>query len=99
MAAGDMDPSAGPSGLDWRGGRPPQAGTQLLGDDLDNLAGAAILGGPGPLLQQADHHHHAVALREGLGGGPARSRHTTTVKNDGSWSRLRPDTATRNVTR
>jgi hypothetical protein len=88
-----------PSGLDRRGGRPPQAWTQLLGDDLDDLAAAAILTGPGPLLQPADHHH-AVALREGLGGVLGLvAPHTTTVKKLGSLSRLRPDTATRNVAR
>jgi hypothetical protein len=43
-------------------------GPQRLGDDLDHLAGAAILGGPGALLEPAHHHHHAAALGQRLGG-------------------------------
>jgi hypothetical protein len=42
-------------------------GPQLLGHDLDGGAGAAVLGGPAPLLEPT-HDHHPVALRQGLGG-------------------------------
>jgi hypothetical protein len=46
--------------------RPPQAWPQLLGHDLHDRAGAAVLGGPAPLLELA-HDHDAAALRQGLG--------------------------------
>src|ERR687898_2322279 len=43
--------------------RPPQAGAQLVGDDLDGGAGAAVLGGPAPMLESA-HDHDPAALGE-----------------------------------
>src|SRR5215208_3517102 len=46
--------------------RPPQARSQLLGHDLDNRPGAAILSGPAPLLEST-HDHHPAALGKGLG--------------------------------
>ena len=49
------------------GGCPPQARPQLLGYDLDDLAGAAVFSGPAPLLESANDHHSA-ALGQGLGG-------------------------------
>jgi hypothetical protein len=46
---------------------PPTAGSpQLLGHDLHGRAGAAVLGGPGPLLELAQDHDPA-ALRQRLG--------------------------------
>jgi hypothetical protein len=47
--------------------RPLEARPQLLGRDLDHGAGAAVLGGPCPLLESA-HDHHPGALRQGLRG-------------------------------
>ena len=80
-----------------RGGRrPTQAWPQLLGHDLHDGAGAAVLSGPGPLLEAA-HDHDPAAARDPV-ACLAWSRHTTTVKNDGSCS-LRPDTAIRNMAR
>jgi len=46
---------------------PPQAWPQLLGHDLDDRPGAAILGGPAPLLKPA-HDHDPAALGQGLAG-------------------------------
>jgi hypothetical protein len=46
-----------------RGRRPTKARPQLLGHDLDSRSGAAVLGGPAPLLEPA-HDHHAAALQE-----------------------------------
>jgi integrase len=37
---------------------------QLLGDDLDNGSGAAVLGRPAPLLEPA-HDHHAAPSQSG----------------------------------
>jgi hypothetical protein len=76
---------------------PPEARPQLLGHHLHlhGRAGAAILGGPCPLLQSA-HDHDPAALGQRLRGMLGLSRHTITVKNDASCSR-RPDTATRNM--
>jgi hypothetical protein len=77
--------------------RPPQARPQLLGHDLDHLPGAAVLGGPGPLLEPATTTTRLPLLSDSATCS-AWSRHTTTVKNDASRS-LRPDTATRNMAR
>jgi hypothetical protein len=45
--------------------------------------GAAVLGGPGPLLEPA-HDHHPAARAQRLRGVLGRcSRQTITVKNDG----------------
>jgi hypothetical protein len=41
-------------------------GPQLLGHDLHDRSGAAVFGGPAPLLELA-HDHDAAALRQGLG--------------------------------
>ena len=70
--------------------------SQLLGHDLDDGPGAAILGGP-PLLESAHDHDSAAPLRDWLAYS-AWSRQTITVKNDASYSR-RPLTATRNMAR
>jgi hypothetical protein len=86
-----------PSGLDWRGGRPPQAWTQLLGDDLDDLAGAAVLSGPGPLLEPA-HDHHPAAPAQRLGGVLGLVPPHDHGEERRPCSR-RPDTATRNMAR
>jgi hypothetical protein len=72
--------------------RPPEARSHLLGHDLDGLAGAAVLGGPGALLASA-HDHDPLLLARDSAACSAWSRHTIMVKNDGSCSR-RPDTAT-----
>jgi hypothetical protein len=42
--------------------RPPQARSELLGHDLDDLPGAAVLVGPGPLLEAAHDHDPATKL-------------------------------------
>jgi hypothetical protein len=42
--------------------RPAQAWPQFLGHDLDGRAGAAVLGGPGPLLEPADDHAAAPLM-------------------------------------
>ena len=80
-----------------RGRRPAQARSQLLGHDLHDRPGAAVLSGPAPLLEPTGDHDPA-ALGEGLGRMPGWSCHTTTVKNDASCS-LRPDPATRTMAR
>jgi hypothetical protein len=82
-------------GPDRRGGRPAQARPQLLGHDLDHLAGATVLSGPSPLLEPTDHHH-GLPLASDWAACSAWSRHTTTVKNDASCSRG-PLTVTRNM--
>src|SRR5215207_11006514 len=46
--------------------RPPQAWPQLLGRDLDHGSGAAILSGPGALLEPTDYHDPA-APAQGFG--------------------------------
>jgi hypothetical protein len=47
--------------------RPPEARPQLVGYDLHDRAGAAVLGGPAP-LQPSAHDHDPAALRQRLGG-------------------------------
>src|SRR5215211_46875 len=47
--------------------RPAQAWSQLVGHDLDDLPGAAVLGRPCPLLESTRDHDPA-ALGQGLGG-------------------------------
>jgi hypothetical protein len=49
----------------WRS--PSEAWPQLVGQDLDHRSGAAVLGGPAPLLEPAQDHDPA-ALRQGLAG-------------------------------
>jgi hypothetical protein len=44
-----------------------EARPELLGHDLHNRAGAAVLGRPGPLLEPT-HDHHPAALSQGLRG-------------------------------
>jgi hypothetical protein len=95
MAGGNGWPEAvpPPHTLRWC---PPQARPQLLCQHLDYGSGASVLAGPAALLQPA-HDHHPAALRQGDSAAcSAWSRHTTTVKNDGSCSR-RLDTATRAI--
>ena len=60
--------ASGPdSSSSWSGRRcPAQARPQLVGDDLHGRAGAAVLGGPGPLLDLAQDHDPA-ALGQRLG--------------------------------
>ena len=74
-----------------------EARPQLLGHDLDDGSGAAILDGPGPLLESA-HDHDPAALRQRLSRVLGLSRQTITVKKEASWS-LRPLAATRNMAR
>jgi hypothetical protein len=82
-------------GPDRRGGRPAQARPQLLGHDLDHLAGATVLSGPGPLLSRPITTTR-LPLASDWAACSAWSRHTTTVKNDASCSRG-PLTVTRNM--
>jgi hypothetical protein len=73
------------TGLAWRS---PTAGSaQLLGNNLDRLAGAAILGGPGALLEPTHHDDSRLPRLRDSAACSAWSRPTTTVKNDGSCSR------------
>src|SRR4029453_16286109 len=55
-----------PGGSGRRRRRPTKARPQLVGYDLDGGAGAAVLSGPGPLLEPT-HDHDPAALRERLG--------------------------------
>jgi hypothetical protein len=58
--------SAWPARPGHGGSRPPQGRAQLLGEDLDGGPGAAVLGGPCPLLEPAhDHDPAAPAQRFG----------------------------------
>jgi hypothetical protein len=77
--------------------RPPQAWPQLLGQHRDHGSGAAVLGRPAPLLELA-HDHDRLPFESDRATCLAWSRHTITVKNEASCSRL-PETATRNVAR
>src|SRR5215211_773120 len=47
--------------------RPPKTWPQLLGHDLHDGSGAAVLSRPGPLLEPT-HDHDPAALRQRLGG-------------------------------
>jgi hypothetical protein len=77
--------SARPGRPGRRGGRPPQAGAQLLGHDLD------LPGAPVPAVQVRCWSRPITMARLPLARDRAAcsacSRHTTTVKNDGSSSR------------
>jgi hypothetical protein len=71
-----------------------QAGVvaQLLGHDLDDRAGAAVLSGPGPLLEPT-HDHDPAATARWLGGMLG----LVPPHDHGDEGRLllrRPDTAT-----
>ena len=77
--------------------RPPQAWPQLLGHDLHQGPGAAVLVGPGPLLESTTTNTRLPLARDcaGMLGLVAPHDH-------GEERRLllpRPDTATRNIAR
>jgi hypothetical protein len=77
--------------------RPAQARPQLLGHDLHDRAGAAVLGGPGRCWNRPTTTTR-LPFESECAACSAWSRRTITVKNDASCS-FRVLTATRNLAR
>ncbi len=76
-------------------------GPQLVGDDLDGRAGAAVLGGPAPLLEGLRIHdlrHTAVALWIAAGANPkevaARAGHASVSFTLDRYGHLYPEADT-----